>query len=494
MSLATLAAGLADEATAVVPAALIQSTITAGTSAVAARELAEGVIRTMFVAKLVKLSAASVGLAAAITVGAIWLPSAGADPAGGQKGAAKAPAAKEAAPPASDLERIQGTWIVESVDRGDGVKGPKRGRVGEFNGALEGQPMTFDGDRVAFTPFWGAPTFQLQPAREPKGIDFTFHNVATGAFQRKDVTRPSIYRFDGDALNIVLGDDDLKERPDSFDPPARPTPFAHLVLRRPTEEERKGLEQAEQRGLQGTWLGVGKSVRGEPAEATGLKLIVKGDRLRLDTGPGASLHATFAIDAAPRPWHVDLTVSSDDGGAKKGEKVLGIVFRHGELLQLSLGAGGVRPRDFEAAGRAGTVYTFAREASGDLNAWAGFVREREAKPAAPKARAKPENKRLRELQQERVKALEEQLRGQLERVKNGRDPLIQLIEAVRELADAELDLAETREAKLAAVERLVRVLRETEQQLQELQTAGLQTKQGVAQARAARLKAEIQLE
>ena len=106
----------------------------------------------------------------------------------------------------------------------------------------------------------------------------------------------------------------------------------------------------------------------------------------------------------------------------------------------------------------------------------------------------PSSARLRDLQRERVKAMEEQLQGQFERVKIGKDPLIHLLNAARELAEAELEIAETKEVRIAAVEKLLKLLRDAEEQLLQLQEAGLQTAQGVAQARAARLKAEIELE
>ena len=117
-------------------------------------------------------------------------------------------------------------------------------------------------------------------------------------------------------------------------------------------------------------------------------------------------------------------------------------------------------------------------------------------PAAPggKEAPPPSSSRLRQLQRERVKALEEQLQGQFERVKIGKDPLIQYLNCVRELADAELELAETKEARVAAVEKMVKELATAEAEIIQLHQAGLQTKQGVAQARAARLKAEIELE
>jgi outer membrane protein TolC len=112
----------------------------------------------------------------------------------------------------------------------------------------------------------------------------------------------------------------------------------------------------------------------------------------------------------------------------------------------------------------------------------------------PKDPPKANSERLRELQKERVEALKEQLDGQFERVKIGKDPAIQLLDAIRELYEAELEIADSREDRVAAMERAVKELKVIEEQMIALHKAGLQVKQGVAQTRAARLKAEIQLE
>jgi hypothetical protein len=115
--------------------------------------------------------------------------------------------------------------------------------------------------------------------------------------------------------------------------------------------------------------------------------------------------------------------------------------------------------------------------------------------AAPALRpAKRIDPKVRELRLEQIRALKEQLEGQFERVKIGKDPLVVFLEAVRKLAEAEVDIAETREAELAALSNALRLLTVVEGQMEELQNAGLQTGQGVAQVRAARLEAEIQLE
>jgi hypothetical protein len=114
--------------------------------------------------------------------------------------------------------------------------------------------------------------------------------------------------------------------------------------------------------------------------------------------------------------------------------------------------------------------------------------------AAAPAPEKRIDAKVRELRKAQIVALKEQIEGQWERVTVGKDRVGEYIEAIRELGEAELDIADTREAELAALEDMVRRLKETEDKTVQLQMAGLQAKAGVAQVRAARLKAEIQLE
>jgi len=501
LSLPTLTAGLADEATATVPAMLIQSTITAESTAAAARELAEGVLRTMFLAKLTKLALFGACLAGAVAAGVIWLPGSGTNRTAVANETPKgAPPAKDSPKVNSDLERIQGTWIIESAKVPDGSVARREPKGMSPRRDWTGLPMTFADGRVECSMFPGsAQFFRLEPSHDPKRVDFTFREVLAfggGRFRASDTIRPSIYRFDGDKLHIALGDEELRERPDSFEPGGKGSPFVYLVLRRPSAEEVKGLQESERERFQGKWLGLVVRAGGtEQAASPEVWLVVKGDRLRFDRPSADSLHAAFRLDVAAQPWRIDLTASADGGGVKKGQSVPGITARQGEFLLLALGAES-RPASFEAAAEGGTVYVFVREGRSPRMAME-LLKPLTPAPAAP-ARETPAKtdtgKRLRDLQQERVKALEDQLQGQFERVKIGKDPLIQLIDAVRELAEARLDIAETREQRLAAVEAMVKELSVTEEQMAQLQMAGLQTKQGVAQAKAARLKAEIQLE
>jgi hypothetical protein len=124
-------------------------------------------------------------------------------------------------------------------------------------------------------------------------------------------------------------------------------------------------------------------------------------------------------------------------------------------------------------------------------AWAGGL---PAATAAPDPVARPPGERVRDLQRERVKALEEQLDGLFWVMAKQKDPPTTYLEAIRELGEAELELADGRAAELAARERTVRRLQEAEKEIGALWEAGLQSKHSVAQAQAARLKAEIQLE
>ena len=107
---------------------------------------------------------------------------------------------------------------------------------------------------------------------------------------------------------------------------------------------------------------------------------------------------------------------------------------------------------------------------------------------------KPPSDKVRKLQQERVKALEEVSESIMERVKIGKDSLHALITLLSELTEARLEVADTEADAIKALTTSLELHRKIEEQLQEMYEAGLETKVGVRQIRAARLKVEIQLE
>jgi RNA polymerase sigma factor (sigma-70 family) len=497
LSLTSLAAGLADQAAGTVPNPLIESAVAAGTSAATARELADGVLRTMFLAKLFKLSALGVCVIGIAAGAVVSLPNAGADPAaGGQDSPKESAPAKEAPKSDSDLARIQGAWMIESVKGPPGASAGRQGFRNNWDNTV-GTVMTFSGDAVDFGPFPGQlQTFRLQPYSDPKRLDFTFRDLMSGPRGRAiETDRRCIYDFDGDRLLIVIGDPDLGARPDSFESSGPRSPIVHLVLRRLAEDERKDHEQLELNRLEGTWTGILLTEKGqERAAPPRLELVVKGDRLRLDLPDLKPLQATFTVDMKATPWHINLTATEPGGGFEDGQKMPGIVTRNGGYLKLALGASG-RPASFESAATEGIVYLFCKErltTEQALELWRPG-----AKPApaeTPKNVGPPANERIRKLQQERVKALQQLVEDRMERGRTGQDALDKVLEPVRELAEAELELAETREARINAVEKLLEQLTTIEGLLDRLQQAGLQTRSGVLEAKAARLKAEIDLE
>ena len=185
------------------------------------------------------------------------------------------------------------------------------------------------------------------------------------------------------------------------------------------------------------------------------------------------------MDLTPNPRHLDMTIV--EGRPEiRGQLLQGIYTRDGGVLKLrvdEMRQG--RPKDFGADGPSPVMYFLPEGAEAKLR---------------DSLIPKPGADRIRDLQKARVKALETQLQGQFERVKIGKDPLSTYITVVRELADAEAELAETKEAKVAALDRALRSLHVCVEQLEQLHAAGLQTKEGVAQAKAAKLKVEIELE
>jgi uncharacterized protein (TIGR03067 family) len=297
---------------------------------------------------------------------------------------------------------------------------------------------------------------------------------------RRDVR--SIYRFEGDKLHLVLGVMDLDERPDSFDHLDTGPPFTHLVLRRkgtdkdPAADERKELE--------GTWKVVAMEHGGtRQAIDNRAKFVFVGSRIQSHLEGKLRWEADYTVDPTTSPHHIDFRVIASEGeGMKLGNVVRGLYTLDRGMLTLSAGQPDA-PRPEKLGGTSQVPVIYFRREGDDRGPPAGTP----PAPGTPGAR-------LRQLQEARVKALQTQLEGQFERVKIGKDPLIHLLDAARELAEAELDIAETKEARVAAVEKLLKLLTDAEKQLIDLQQAGLQTIQGVAQATAARLKAEVELE
>jgi|GEM_PF-5556014 len=105
-----------------------------------------------------------------------------------------------------------------------------------------------------------------------------------------------------------------------------------------------------------------------------------------------------------------------------------------------------------------------------------------------------ETSQSRKLKLLRVQALRTQLQGGFERVKIGKDSVVDYLQTIRDLYEAEVSLADSREAKLAVMQKACQMLFVWDEQIAQLQQAGLATFESVRRTRAARASAELELE
>ncbi|HEY8505543.1 MAG TPA: sigma-70 family RNA polymerase sigma factor [Gemmataceae bacterium] len=261
--------------------------------------LAKGVVSTMWLSKLKCASALllAAGLAGAV-VTAPLLPL-GAEPAPGQpKQPADPgkPAPKDRA--ATDQDRLQGTWkIVSARDGGRGGPIP------------EGSRMVFDGNKAVMyqgnRPHFNA-TFTLDPAANPKRIDFTDGKK----------TNLGIYKLDGKKLTLCLNE--REERPTRFASEANSPNDVLMELafvgKEPGKENENGQEQArlaERERLQGTWKVLEFHDGGEQDPVPeGSRLVITGDKLVLFKGDHIKISARFVLNVAADPKWIDIL----DGG------------------------------------------------------------------------------------------------------------------------------------------------------------------------------------
>lgn len=473
-SVAAIAAAVAPRP---VPAGIIDSTLRAGAPAGAARELAEGVLRGMFLLKTVKLLA--IGLCASVlAVGAVQTTGSGADKSSPAKDSPndsppKGPAVRT--PAKSDAERFRGAWLIESARR-DGNAEDK----GDFRWV--GESMTFDGEKVKFIRFPGRhKLYKLDPGWDQKRIDFEFQDIPSGT---EKVTQrvPGIYRFEGDKLHIVFGVVNLEDRPESFEHQAKGPPFTHIVLRRPTDSEPTELLPEEQKVLEGAWVMIALEVNGERRAITqGTKIEFKGNRFALQPpveGPATS--GEYSIDVGTSPRQIDMTFEVGPTAEWKGKVVRGIYSLERGMLVLCLDEQGKgRPTSFTDS-KGMPVMIFVRAGS---------------EPKLPPLFDPPAGpNRMRELRLERVKALKSLSDAIGELLLVGKGNVQDAIRADEELAAAELELATTKAERVKTVDALVKRLKNHEMTAQLRLTAGTINNVEAAQAKAARLKAEIELE
>jgi uncharacterized protein (TIGR03067 family) len=186
-------------APAAVPAALAMGTVQAAVLTVAgqaaagaipanAAALTKGVLRAMFVSKL--KVAAAVALAVVVAAGLV---------AGARRALADKPPASEKKEAPREEEKILGTWVITSAERGNVAQDRFKDLKATFT--ADGKWITHlpDGDREG--------AYKLNTAKKPKEIDLV---------NAKGNTMLGIYKLEKDALTICLGEEDTDERPTEF--------------------------------------------------------------------------------------------------------------------------------------------------------------------------------------------------------------------------------------------------------------------------------------
>jgi uncharacterized protein (TIGR03067 family) len=241
----------------------------------------------------------------------------------------------------SDKELLQGSWSLESGEKG-GEKPPD-----EF---LKSVNLRFAGDKLIFV-FAGVEkesTYKIDASKTPKTLDFTVDNKAIEA----------IYEIKGDTLRIC-GAGAGEGRPAEFKSPAG-SQAVLLIMKRvaakkdkddPREEARvrhfftsflqKEAKDQDHERFQGTWQAQSAELAGEkiPDEfVKAVRLVIKGDKVSASF-MGEAKDGSFKIDSSKKPKTLDLTVDN--------KTIEAIYELEGDTLKVCASEGG-RPKEFKS--------------------------------------------------------------------------------------------------------------------------------------------------
>jgi uncharacterized protein (TIGR03067 family) len=176
-------------------------------------------------------------------------------------------------------------------------------------------------------------TIQLDPAREPKEIDFVLTDVYKG---KSELRVRGIYRFVGNTLQLSVNP--TGDRPKDFVTKADADYLVIVTQRKAVRDEDR---------LQGAWRAVGGAFAGEKLLGDDLQLYrvrLDGDRVRVALPPkGFPGEGTLTLNPTASPKQ--LTVKPTTEGSKALE---GIYRFDGEQLVVCIGGGkDPRPKEFK---------------------------------------------------------------------------------------------------------------------------------------------------
>ncbi|MCU0704075.1 MAG: sigma-70 family RNA polymerase sigma factor [Fimbriiglobus sp.] len=167
--------------------------------------VSNGVNHMLTVQSFARRSVAVLAVAAVVLLGGAFAARMTTDEA--KKPVAEPPKAKAK----TDHELMQGEWVFDSAEA-----------VGGQNGIDQAwhSVVTFDGDKLTVTKYQGfdwKTTFKLDPTTSPKQFDMTVNDLARKVMGFKDGTIKGIYRLDGEALEMCLGETPDAPRPTAFE-------------------------------------------------------------------------------------------------------------------------------------------------------------------------------------------------------------------------------------------------------------------------------------
>ena len=249
-----------------------------------------------------------------------------------------------AADPKGDMERLQGHWVMVSLEI-DGETVPDE--------QVESGRLVVEGNRYRPTIGGNAypETFTLDPAQTPKAIDFTYTDGP-----RKGETVRGIYTLEGDRYMMCRSLRAEDERPREFATGAE-SGRVLVVWKRdsPAEAAKREAIAADRKALDGTWIGVlsmrdGKTL--DEGEASRIRLTIVGDRYTLRRGDKFD-RGISRIDPTSRPKTIDVTLID---GEFKGQTWLGLYEIEGDTLKGCFDPSGKdRPTKFASEPGSGTI-------------------------------------------------------------------------------------------------------------------------------------------
>lgn len=251
-----------------------------------------------------------------------------------------------------DLERLQGTWTVTSLEM-DARKVPDA-MIAEARIEVTGDRFTSTGMGAVYEG-----TLHLNPDAKPRQLDMKFTSGP-----EKGNTNLCIYELKAEVWKLCIATRG-EERPKKFAAPVG-SGVAVETLRRaaegkaavPAEAQAATAAGGGATEIEGDWAMVSMVQDGKPLDASMVKWVSRtmhGSRTTVTAGPNTMLNAEFICDPAQDPNTIDYTLLE---GANKGQKQLGIYKVEGDVLSICMAAPG-KPRASEYASSRGDGATYS---------------------------------------------------------------------------------------------------------------------------------------